>query len=46
MMKLIISKAGIIDGTSALRGVIPIDKDLRQIPGHLYDGDSLTKHRR
>ena len=24
------SKAGIIDGTSALRGVIPIDKDLRQ----------------
>jgi len=24
------SKAGIIDGTSALRGVIPIDKDLKQ----------------
>ena len=24
--------------------ICSIDKDLRQIPGHLYDGDSLTKH--
>ena len=24
--------------------ICSIDKDLRQIPGHLYDGESLTKH--